>query len=114
MLTHDGVMRVELRSVGGAINDLPSNATAFAHRSTSVHVTTWFYPGDIAEHDNTWATWEHHRTGMYVGYSSDTRIERLTDAYPGDTLTRLTALKHQWDPDHLFRSGLAIPPTAHQ
>lgn len=114
MLTHDGVMRVELRSVGGAINDLPSNATAFAHRSASVHVTTWFYPGDIAEHDNTWATWEHHRTGMYAGYSSDTRIERLTDAYPGDTLTRLTALKHQWDPDHLFRSGLAIPPTAHQ
>ncbi|WP_029067899.1 LLM class flavin-dependent oxidoreductase [Jonesia quinghaiensis] len=111
MLSGDTVMRVELRSVGGAINDLPAGATAFAHRDADVHVTTWFYPGDVAAHDNTWALWAAYRRGMYAGYSSDTRVDRLPDAYPGATLERLVGLKQQWDPEHLFRSGLAVPPT---
>jgi alkanesulfonate monooxygenase SsuD/methylene tetrahydromethanopterin reductase-like flavin-dependent oxidoreductase (luciferase family)/FAD/FMN-containing dehydrogenase len=110
LLDHDAVGQVELRSVGGAVNDVAPEATAFAHRSAEVFVSIWAMPGTEAETDDAWSTVVPHLDGLYVAYTSDTRPERALDAYPGSTYHRLAAIKRRYDPENLFRSGIIVPP----
>jgi FAD/FMN-containing dehydrogenase len=51
-----------------------------------------------------------HMDGLYLSFDTDTRPERLSDAFPGETLARLRRLKGSWDPDNVFRSNFPIPP----
>jgi FAD/FMN-containing dehydrogenase len=40
--------------------------------------------------------------GLYIGFETDDRPQRLHDAYPGQTLTRLRRIKAQYDPENVF------------
>jgi hypothetical protein len=42
---------------------------------------------------------------------TDTRAERLGDAFPAATLGRLRVLKRRYDPDNVFRDNFNIAPS---
>jgi hypothetical protein len=48
--------------------------------------------------------------GAYVNFLGDEGVERVRDAYPGDTWERLAAIKRQYDPDNLFRLNQNVQP----
>jgi hypothetical protein len=51
-----------------------------------------------------------HLRGLYLSFDTDQRPERLDDAFPGQTLTRLQLLKARYNPDNIFNQNFAIPP----
>ena len=106
---HAGVVRwLSIRPVGGAVNDVDPLATAYAHRHQNFSVS------DIGTREASFhAHWDElraHLDGLYINFESDQRPERLADAYPGETLTRLRRLKTAYDPDNVFNQNFPIPP----
>jgi FAD/FMN-containing dehydrogenase len=101
---------VQIRAVGGAVNDVPADATAYAHRTQNFSVSA-VGRSSIERLSGAWD--EHlypHMHGLYLSFDTDPRPERLLDAFPEPTLTRLRALKAQYDPDNVFRQNFAIEP----
>jgi len=98
----------QIRSVGGAVADIPPDATAYAHRSANFHVTAL---GANRERLNAaWDQISHHFSGLYLAFDTDLRPERLNDAFPPATLARLRALKQRYDPDNLFHDNFNLRP----
>ena len=110
---------VLVRRLGGAIADVPADATAFAHRQAA-HMTTivgvWDPGADpSAEVDwarTTWAATRRLACGTYVNHLEDEGAARVREAYPAATFARLTALKTRLDPANVFRHNQNIPPSA--
>jgi FAD/FMN-containing dehydrogenase len=97
---------VSIRAVGGAVNDVPASATAFAHRHQNFSVA------DIGRREDEYrAYWDRMRElteGLYVNFETDTRAERLVDAFPGGTLGRLRRVKAEYDPGDVFDQAIAL------
>jgi hypothetical protein len=51
-----------------------------------------------------------HLRGLYLSFDTDQRPERLKEALPGQTLTRLRQLKARYDPGNVFNQNFPIPP----
>ncbi|ADG75997.1 putative F420-dependent oxidoreductase [Cellulomonas flavigena DSM 20109] len=104
-------MLVQLRATGGAGNDVPPDATAYAHRHQRFSVTSFAGRAGRAGLDDAWDRLAHpHMDGLYLSFETDPRPERLADAFPGRTLERLRALKRTYDPDHVFDQNFPIDP----
>ena len=98
----------QIRSVGGAVSDVPPDATAYAHRSANFQVTAMgASPSRMAE---VWATLYPFFDGLYLSFETDQSPERLADAFPPATLARLQELKHRYDPDNVFRHNFNLAP----
>jgi alkanesulfonate monooxygenase SsuD/methylene tetrahydromethanopterin reductase-like flavin-dependent oxidoreductase (luciferase family)/FAD/FMN-containing dehydrogenase len=97
---------VQLRSVGGAVNDVDPQATAYPHRTQNFSVNA-VGSGHL---DELWSELSPHLNGLYLSFDTDQRPERLHDAFPGETLTRLRRLKAAYDPDNVFNQNFSIPP----
>jgi alkanesulfonate monooxygenase SsuD/methylene tetrahydromethanopterin reductase-like flavin-dependent oxidoreductase (luciferase family) len=101
---------LQIRSVGGAVNDVPADATAYAHRHQNFSIAS---VGTRAEeYHRYWDTLRPQLDGLYLSFETDERPERLADAFPGETLTKLRRLKAQVDPDNVFDQNFPIPPAA--
>lgn len=100
----------QLRAVGGAVADVPEDATAYAHRTANFSAVA--LGGDPDRLDAAWATLAPHIEGMYLSFDSSLRPERITEAFPPATLARLRAIKAEVDPDGVFRDNfpVALPP----
>ena len=100
---------LQIRSVGGAVNDLAAGATAYAHRTQNFSVNA---VGRSLERLNP--VWDElvypHTNGLYLSFDTDPRPERIHDAFPGATLTRLRELKAIYDPEHVFNQNFGIAP----
>ncbi|HYG87195.1 MAG TPA: FAD-binding oxidoreductase [Azospirillum sp.] len=101
--------------LGGAVNRVPADATAYPHRDAeyimNVH-TRWDDPaGDqrcVAwARDFFNATAPYATGGVYVNFITEDE-ERVADAY-GRNYQRMVALKRRYDPDNLFRLNQNIP-----
>ncbi len=100
---------VQLRAVGGAVNDLAPEATAYAHRHQQFSLNA--VGARLATLNPAWdERIAPHVDGLYLSFDTDPRPERLHEAFPGATLTRLRRLKAQYDPGNRFDSNYAIPP----
>ena len=98
----------QIRSIGGAVSDVPVEATAFGSRSANFEVTA---AGTSRERLNdAWDSIHHYFSGLYLIFDTDQRSERLQDAFPPKTLERLWELKSRYDPDNLFRDNFNILP----
>lgn len=97
---------VQLRSVGGAVNDMHPNATAYAHRTQGFSLNA---AGDDRL-DALWDALAPDLHGLYLSFETDQRPERLREAFPGETLPRLRRLKARYDPDGVFNQNFSIPP----
>jgi FAD/FMN-containing dehydrogenase len=116
----DAAMRVaQIRVLGGAFARVPSEETAFAHRSRRMMVYLMsFYngPQDQASRE-AWVTsfaaaLRKGADGAYVNFLSNEGQERIRAAYPGATWERLREVKAQYDPANLFRLNQNIPPAS--
>jgi FAD/FMN-containing dehydrogenase len=98
----------QLRTVGGAVADVDPDATAYAHRDAAFSVVAM---GTSRRRlDQAWHGLRDHFDGLYLSFESDLRPDRLADAFPPNTLTRLRRLKGRFDPDNLFRDNFNVEP----
>jgi FAD/FMN-containing dehydrogenase len=109
----------QLRVLGGAMSRVPSDATAYAHRSGKIMVNVAaFYEG--AEDRATKADWVKRFSealyqgddAVYVNFVADEGEARTRAAYPGATWERLADIKARYDPDNLFHLNQNVAPTA--
>ncbi|WP_147915448.1 LLM class flavin-dependent oxidoreductase [Ruania zhangjianzhongii] len=99
---------LQVRATGGAAGDLASEATAYPHRRQNFLLTAM--SSNQQRIDAVWdAEMTEHADGLYLSFDTDTRPERLTDAF-GANLPRLRELKARFDPENLFRANFPIPP----
>lgn len=96
----------QFRAVGGAVADVPAEATAYAGRDAAFAVTT--LSGDEARLDRAWDGLRPWLTGAYLSFetSRDDRARELV--WPPEHLARLRALKAEWDPEGVFRDNLGL------
>jgi hypothetical protein len=101
---------VQLRSLGGATADVPSDATAFAHRGAQFQVNALGV--DAREVDRHWLRIRPYLGGIYLPFETEEDAARLGDVYPPATLERLRALKRDLDRGNLFRDNFNVDPAA--
>jgi FAD/FMN-containing dehydrogenase len=112
--------RIYIEHLGGAMGRVPSEETAFVHRSAPfdlIVIAGGFRPED-AEKNVRWAraTSDAMRPfmsgGAYVNYlGADAGIDAVRSAY-GPAYQRLVALKDRYDPTNIFRLNQNIKPSA--
>jgi len=109
---------VQIRVLGGAVSQVPADATAYAHRARRmmINVAALFETPEEAGSHEDWvedlaSTLRGDSRGAYVNFLGDEDEERIRDAYPGGTWDRLRAIKARYDPSNLFRHNQNIPPT---
>lgn len=103
--------------LGGAVADVAPEATAFAHRNipfVSTPGVRWHDPAD----DERVIAWlrdasdriaAHARPGTYVNFVAEP--DNNSPRNYGQNLTRLSTVKHRYDPLNLFRINQNIAPT---
>ena len=104
------VEMVQIRSAGGAINDVPADATAYAHRHQNFCITAVYGAGRAAL-DAAWEPVHEHMDGMYLSFESDHGPSSVSEAFPEATLRRLRLLKTRWDPDQIFTQNFDLTAT---
>src|SRR5690606_126078 len=80
----------QIRSVGGAVSDVDPDATAYANRKANFSVVAF---GANPDRLNTaWDSLARHFDGLYLSFETDQAPERISEAFPGNTLERLREL----------------------
>jgi FAD/FMN-containing dehydrogenase len=108
---------VQLRVLGGAVAEVPNDATAFAHRDRGLFVNVAAMYADAGERD-THRAWVNGLAGSigkdgsggYVGFLGEEDEATIRAAYPGATWDRLRELKRRYDPGNIFHLNHNIPP----
>jgi FAD/FMN-containing dehydrogenase len=104
--------------VGGAINRVPADATAYPHRNVQFMVNVHTRWRDPAE-DATCTAWARSvfdacapfaTGGAYVNFIPENESDGVGRAYLGNE-ARLSAIKAKYDPTNLFRVNQNIRPT---
>jgi FAD/FMN-containing dehydrogenase len=109
-----------IAGLGGAINRVPVEATAYPHRDVhfvvNVHAR-WSRP----EEDETCIGWARGiydaaapfaTGGVYVNFMPDDEIQRVRSGAYGPNYDRLAKIKAQYDPKNLFRMNQNVVPAA--
>ncbi|MEV4343688.1 LLM class flavin-dependent oxidoreductase [Actinoplanes sp. NPDC049596] len=112
LLASGTVYFFQVRSVGGAVADVAEEATAYSHRSANFSVVA--FGSSREELDEKWAALGSHFRGLYLSFETDLSPERIHEAWPEKSLTRLRALKEQYDPANVFRDNFNIAPRAYE
>ncbi|MEV4313939.1 LLM class flavin-dependent oxidoreductase [Actinocrispum sp. NPDC049592] len=108
MIKSGRVLMMQFRSAGGAVNDMPAEATAYSHRTQNFSVVSVTFPDWADQHDKLWDTLYPLLDGMYLSFETTTSPERLLDAFPPPVLCRLRELKAKYDPDDVFDKNFDI------
>lgn len=114
----DAMMRaVQLRVLGGAVADVPDDATAYAHRGALVtgNVAAVAPTAEAAARYTPWVEaladrLRAGREGVYANFALDGGVATARAAYPGATWDRLAAVKRTYDPDNVFRGNVNVLP----
>jgi FAD/FMN-containing dehydrogenase len=107
----------QIRVLGGAMADVPPDATAFAHRGSKIMVNVGAVYQDPEERSihESWvdaftSSLRQSDTGAYVNFLGDEGAGRVRAAYPGATWERLRRVKARYDPENVFHLNQNIPP----
>ncbi|HEY0120018.1 MAG TPA: LLM class flavin-dependent oxidoreductase [Cellulomonas sp.] len=97
-----------IRAVGGAVADVPPDATAYGWRAANFSIAAF---GTRASGlDGWWSRLEPHMEGMYLSFESATGPDVVARAFPAAHLDRLRDLKRRYDPTGLLRDNFFIDP----
>ena len=108
MLESGAASFFQLRAVGGAVADVPDDETAYSHRSANFSVVALGSGSDEAR--RRLARGRRARGGDVPELRFVERPERISEAFPPETLARLRRIKAQVDPAGVFRDNFAIEP----
>ena len=107
----------QIRVLGGAIAEVPNDATAYAHRDRAImlNVAALYDRADEAEVHEAWADsfWRALQNGepaAYVNFLTMDGPSGVRQAYPGRTMDRLAEIKARYDPTNVFRLNQNIAP----
>jgi FAD/FMN-containing dehydrogenase len=113
-----GECEVVLVRLGGAVNRLPANATAYPHRDAeyivNVH-TRWREASDDAK-CIAWARQLFDAAapfatgGVYVNFMPEDESQRVAKGAYGPNYERLASIKGKYDPKNLFHMNQNIKP----
>lgn len=113
--------QIILSPMGGAIGDVPSDATALGDRSSPwlYHCYGVWLAGDDASHiawvKQTEQAMLPHATGrISINFVSDAGEERVRHSFGNDTYQRLVALKDRYDPLNVFRLNQNVRPSSNR
>ncbi|MGR0221785.1 FAD-binding oxidoreductase [Agromyces sp. ZXT2-6] len=108
---------VSLQAYGGAIAEVPDEATAFSGRGAAfefVAASRWSDPAEderrIAAARRYAGTLDRFASGAYVNALADEGAAGVRRAYSEAKLARLRALKYEVDPGNVFHLNQNIPP----
>lgn len=117
-----GFLLPDIEFWGGTIRNIPSNATAFPHRSALFNVgmlltipngtpdAEGLFQKEVAKVEAVWPQVSKHLTGSYVNYPTTTLLSGdYAHAHWGDNLPRLVDIKRQVDPDNVFEFPMSVP-----
>ena len=105
-----------MRYLGGAMNRVAADATAFGHRDSEVMILApLILPGDSDEKTiqtalESWYDIAKDSKGAYVNFCSRNEERTVQAAYLPDTLKRLEHIKAKYDPQNVFSQNLNIKP----
>ncbi|MGW1888170.1 FAD-binding protein [Streptomyces sp. NPDC001970] len=95
---------IQMRSIGGAVNDVDPSATAYAHRhQQTLVIATAFPPDGRATLTAALDPLVGHTDGAYVNFESAPDEKTFARAYPGPTGARVSELWARYDPDGVLR-----------
>lgn len=113
----DHGVAASLSSYGGAIADMPADATAFPHRNVQFEYDAsarWTDAADdaavMAEARRLAATLDPYGSGAYVNAMPDEGERGVRLSYGERTYERLRRTKGRWDPDNVFQLNQNVPP----
>jgi FAD/FMN-containing dehydrogenase len=109
-----------IANLGGAINRVPADATAYPHRNVNfamnVH-TRWSSPSE----DTACIKWARAfydaaapfaTGGVYVNFMPEDETQRVRTGAYGPNYDRLAKVKAKYDPHNLFRMNQNVAPSA--
>jgi len=100
-----GGVFMQFRSLGGAISDIPADATSYANRHQSeLIIGTVFHPGDEPHLDRVWNRLRPAFTGAYFNFETRPTATTSRLAFPPDTWRRLHQLRQRYDPQSVLSS----------
>ncbi|MBZ2199149.1 FAD-binding oxidoreductase [Occultella gossypii] len=107
---------IAVRSLGGAMSQVPPDATAFGHRSAEFLVVI-AAAGPEAVVDaaagrirDIWRDLAPHVDGAYANFLDTATAADVEAVYPPDTLRRLRGIKRTYDPGNVFAGNHNITP----
>ena len=113
------VAGVALDSMGGAINRVAADATAFVHRSAlciAQYNATWptgapaaVVRSNVEGLDSLYAAMRPHASGFAYQNYIDATLPDWQNAYFGTNLQRLISVKARRDPSNFFHFAQSIP-----
>jgi alkanesulfonate monooxygenase SsuD/methylene tetrahydromethanopterin reductase-like flavin-dependent oxidoreductase (luciferase family)/FAD/FMN-containing dehydrogenase len=99
----------QIRAVGGAVNDVRADATAYAHRTQNFSLIVLLRHGHEERVAEDWA--KVPANGLYLSFETHDHAAALTKAFPPATLARLREVKGAYDPQNVFRHNFPISPS---
>jgi FAD/FMN-containing dehydrogenase len=114
--TSPGSPLIAIRTVGGAVAEVPGDATAYAHRQAELMVaTTLGGPAAVVEAaqpglDVIWEKLGPHVSGAYANFLTTATDDDVAAVYPAETYERLAAVKRRYDPNNLFAHNHNVRP----
>jgi hypothetical protein len=115
-----GQCEIFIGNLGGAVNRVPVEATAYPHRNINfvmnVH-TRWSTPAEDASCIG-WARALFDAAapfatgGVYVNFMPDDEAKRVRSGAYGPNYDRLARIKAKYDPKNLFRMNQNVAPAA--
>ena len=112
LLQSRSVFLVQLRSLGGAVNDISPHEMAYPHRTQQIFVNSLAADFQADKLAASWEPMTPYVTGLYLNFATDTGIERVKEAYPSPVFERLQRLKQEYDPENVFNRNMNIPPVS--
>lgn len=112
-----GFHLAQVRVLGGAIDDVPVQETAYGHRGRRIFVSTGVAVPDAEELasargwvEDVSAQLDQSVEGCPVNFLGDAGPQGARRAYPERTWQRLRDVKTAYDPDNVFHVNHNIPP----
>ncbi|WP_448058727.1 LLM class flavin-dependent oxidoreductase [Cellulomonas hominis] len=112
LLGSTDVGMLQVRAVGGAVNDVDPAATAYAHRTQNFSLLLSSNDSRQARVDPVWD--RLGRDAIYLSFETGDRPGTVELAFPPATLARLRQVKRRYDPQNVFRWNFPVEPAAEQ
>jgi FAD/FMN-containing dehydrogenase len=113
-----GANLIQFDSYGGAINRVPKDATAFAHRVGSLYSMQYLAYWTQAQDEEKSLKWirdfyvamRPYVSGAAYSNYCDVDLTNWQSAYYGSNFPRLVKVKAAYDPENIFQYAQSIPP----